>query len=68
MLRSRSQLLFFAGAFLAGFFACLTSAHAQTWTQIGNFPGMIFRCAYFWDTAHGVVAGDNHIFYYNSGT
>ncbi|HEX5315589.1 MAG TPA: sialidase family protein, partial [Candidatus Kapabacteria bacterium] len=28
---------------------------------------MNFRCAYFWDTAHGVVAGDRHIFRYDSG-
>ena len=38
------------------------------WKQIGNFRGLNFRCAYFWDTAHGVMAGDNHIFRYTSGT
>jgi|GEM_PF-4627356 len=67
MLRFSSRS-FYPGASLAIVFVCLTGAHAQTWKQIGNFPAMNFRCAYFWDTAHGVVAGDNHIFRYNSGT
>src|SRR5665213_479442 len=73
MLRSQSHSMFFAGAALTMSFVCLIGAlapgaYAQTWKQIGNFPGMNFRCAYFWDTAHGVVAGDNHIFRYHSGT
>ncbi|MFI5200853.1 MAG: choice-of-anchor D domain-containing protein [Candidatus Kapaibacterium sp.] len=67
MLRLPSRFLA-PGVIIAVCFACLTTGQAQTWKQIGNFPGMIFRCAYFWDTAHGVVAGNNHIFRYTSGT
>ncbi len=69
MICSKSHLLFRTGVSLAVFFACLSGVQAQTWTQIGNFPAISqFHCAYFWDTAHGVVGGDNCIYTYNAGT
>lgn len=55
MVSNRSRSLFSAGTLVAVCLACLT-ADAQTWKQIGNFPGMNFRCAYFWDTAHGIAS------------
>ncbi len=68
MLRFSSRWIV-AGAVVAGLFACVSCATAQTWTKIGSFSANFsFRCAYFWDTAHGVVGGDEHIYYYNSGT
>lgn len=65
MLRFSSRLIF-AGALLAGCLVCLIGAKAQTWTKIGSLPHTI-RCAYFWDTSHGVIAGDSCIYTYNSG-
>ncbi len=68
MLRSRSFRLFRTGVMLAGFFACLSSANAQSWKQIGTLPlGTDLRCAYFWDTSNGVVAGVHCIYTYSSG-
>ena len=51
-------------------FALLVSlrGEAQTWKQIGSLPaGSDLRCAYFWDTAHGVVGGVGCIYTYRSG-
>ena len=48
----------------------MSSAVGQTWTKIGDtpqIPGTAF-CAYFWDSAHGVVAGAGFIETYNAGT
>ena len=60
--------MFRIGVLLAGFFVCLSSAQGQTWKQIGNLPpGTDLRCAYFWDTADGIVAGVHCIYTYNSG-
>jgi hypothetical protein len=50
------------------------TAHAQTWTKIGTNLPMDIRCAYFWDTATGVVGGYSYVsqtpglYYYRSGT
>jgi hypothetical protein len=45
-----------------------THAQCQTWKLIGNLPPTTdLRCAYFWDTAHGVVGGVGCIYTYNSG-
>src|ERR1017187_1076586 len=68
MVCKSSQSIFRAGVFLAAFFVCFTSARAQTWKQIGNLPYVTdLRCAYFWDTAHGVVGGVGYMFNYNDG-
>jgi hypothetical protein len=62
------QGLFIVGVFVATFFAWLTTAEGQTWKQIGNLPYVTdLRCAYFWDTAHGVVGGVGYMFNYNNG-
>ncbi len=64
-----SRLVLRLGVFITLTFGCITGASAQTWKQIGNLPaGADLRCAYFWDTSHGVVGGANCIYTYNSGT
>ncbi len=68
MARSRYFTMFRIGVSLAGLLMCLSGAQAQAWKQIGSLPpASDLRCAYFWDTAHGVVAGANYIYTYRSG-
>jgi len=64
----RSRLAFRLGVLLALIFACLPCAHAQHWRQIGGLPPAAdLRCAYFWDTAYGVVGGVGCIYTYRNG-
>jgi len=49
---------------------CLSviKAHGQAWMQIGTLPpGTDLRCAYFWDSQHGVVGGVRCIYTYTFG-
>src|SRR2546423_10530447 len=67
MVVSRFRPLFCSLVVIA-FAAITTSSYAETWKQIGNLPSWTdLRCAYFWDTAHGVVGGDHCLYNYNSG-
>ena len=62
----RSLPLIIAVAFVA--VLGTNSSRAQKWRQIGKLPDSLdLRCAYFWDTAHGVVGGVNCIYTYTSG-
>jgi hypothetical protein len=63
MSRIRIQRILWA---LATILAIPIASHAQTWKLLGA-PQKPIRCEYFWDTLHGVVAGDSCIYTYNAG-
>lgn len=49
---------------------CSDTAHSQVWRKLGTLPAtqsLRFHCAFFWDTAHGVVGGRGYTYRYNSG-
>ncbi len=65
MIRSKCYSFVFAGVLLSLF---ATNARTQIWKRIGNLPPWTdLRCAYFWDTAHGVVGGVGCLYNYNNG-
>ncbi len=56
---------FFAGVLLLSAF----HAYGQTIMKIGVLPkNSDLRCAFFWDTSHGVVGGVKCLYTYDSGT